>query len=139
MLTHQEWLTLLGPVLAAVFGAAALLIGTAAAGLNKRLAVWLEAKAGAEVSKQVTDAATRMQNAMANEAGQLVLEIGAGHLDVTDLAAVRARAEQSEQAIKAKLPDAVALLKPLEGAIAGAIVGKLGTLTMTAPAAAVPA
>lgn len=78
------------------------------------------------------DDTAAFQAAMQNEAGQIILEVGAGKLDVTDLAAVRARANVSAEAINAKLPAAVDLLQPLEGAIAGAIVGKLGVLAAVA-------
>ena len=137
MLTHDEWMTLLAPALSALVLAAATIIGAVATGISGRIKTYLDAKGQAEASKVLTDASTRVQSAMQNEAGNIALEIGAGHLDVTDLAAVNARAVQGEAAIVAKLPHAVDLLKPIEGAIAQGIAGKLGLpmIPAVAPAA----
>ena len=127
-MTHEEWMTLLGPLLAALVLAAAGIITTLATGITGRLKAYLDAKGQAEASKVVTDASVRVQTAMANAAGQIALKVQTGALDLTNGAAVLAEAHTQAELVVAKLPDAVELLRPMEGAIAAGILGKLGAL-----------
>jgi len=69
-MTHEEWMTLLGPLLAALVLAAAGIITMVATGITGRLKAYFDAKGQAEASKALTDASTRVQTAMATPPGR---------------------------------------------------------------------
>jgi hypothetical protein len=137
--TQEQWLTVLSPIISAVVMAAASLLALALSGLTTRLKTYLEAKGHAELSAVVQDASERAQAAMQNAAGQIALEIQAGRIAPTDIGAMLNAALKQAEAIEHKIPDALAVLKPAPGAVAGGIMGKITTALPAAPAVSAPA
>jgi len=68
----------------------------------------------------------------------MALKVQTGALDLTNGAEVLAEAHAQAVQVAAKLPDAVELLRPLEGAITAGILGKLGALAAVQMPAAPP-
>ena len=136
-MTHDQVLALLAPILSAlVLGVASMLTIVLTFG-TARLRAWLDSKNQAAASAVVADASARMQAGMQNAAGRLALGIQVGTIDPTNMASVQRAAMTEATSLAAKLPDAVATLRPLEGAILDGILGKLGS--MSAPVITAPA
>ena len=141
-MTHQDVLQLLSPIISAMVlalaGVLTLLLGFG----TTRLRLWLDGKNQVAASALVADASVRLQAAMGNAAGRLALGIQQGTIDPTDLVSLRQAAAAEAAGIAAKLPDALATLRPLEGAVLDGILGKLGALSVpivvTPPAPAQP-
>lgn len=111
-----------------IAGAVTILIGLG----TTRLRTWLDARGQAAASQVVADASTRLQAAAQNSAGAIALAIQTGTLDPTSMGALRQAASTEAVKIAAKLPDALATLKPVEGALVDMVLGKLGTLATQA-------
>ena len=127
-MNHEQWLALLGPVLAALILPLATLAGMVVTGIAGQIKGALAARGLAANAEIVDKASSQIQAAMQNAAGTLVVRAQAGQLDLTNLQAVKAEAAVEARAIEAKLPGAVAVLAPLAGAVAAGVVGKLGAL-----------
>lgn len=135
-MTHADFVTILSSVLVAILpglvtgiaGALVLLFGLGAA----RLRAWFDARGQAAASQIVADANVRLQAATQNGAGAIALAIQTGNLDPTSMTALRLAAAAQAVSIQQKLPDALATLKPIEGALVDMILGKLGTLAVQA-------
>ena len=138
MLTHEEWASLLAPVISALVIAAAM-VGTAVlSGLTRRLGVYLDAKGHGEASRMVADASARAQAAMQNAAGQITLGMQTGRIDPLNFDKIQAQAVEQTKRIALKIPDALAILRPIEGAILEGILGKITALQAPTPVQALP-
>lgn len=137
-MTHADFVTILSSILVAILpgmvtgiaGALVILFGLGAA----RVRAWLDARGQAAASQVVADANTRLQAATQNGAGAIALAIQTGNLDPTSMSALRLAAAAQAVSIQQKLPDALATLKPIEGAVIDMVLGKLGTLAVQAAA-----
>lgn len=94
-------------------------------GLVGRLRAWLDSRHQANLSAAVGTANMMLQSAMDNAAGNLALAVRQGRLDPTDLNAVKAWAADAAQAVRGKLPDAIAVTKAADGSVVDGITGKL--------------
>ncbi len=108
---------------------------TAGVGLGLKWAsshlAFLRTAAGA---KMAADANTVIQAATQNASASIVAGIQSGKIDPTNRAGLMIAAADLASAVKAKVPDAIAILKPAEGAIAAMIVDK-AVLAAAVPAA----
>ena len=127
-MTHQDWLQLLSPIISALILAASAVLTMLLTFGTTRLRLWLDGKNQVAASALVADASVRLQAAMGNAAGRLALGIQQGTIDPTDLISLRRAAASEAAGLAAKLPDALAMLRPLEGAVLDGILGKLGAL-----------
>jgi hypothetical protein len=82
---------------------------------------FLRTAAGA---KMVSDANAVVQAAAQNASASIVAGIQSGRIDPTNRAGLMIAASDLASAVKAKVPDAIAILRPAEGAIAGMIADK---------------
>ena len=137
-MTHQDWLDLVKPIISALILAISGVLTLLLAFGTTRLRRWLDAKNQAATSALVADASVRMQTGMANAAGRLALGIQQGTIDPTSVAGVRRAAATEAAGVEAKFPDALAALRPLEGAVLDGILGKLGTLSIPVPVIVAP-
>ena len=135
-MTHVEVLQLLSPIVSAVILAVASLLGIILTFGSTRLRLWLDSKNQAAASKIVADATVRVQAAMANGAGTIALGIQTGKIDPTSLPQMRQAAEVEAGKIAAKIPDALAVLRPLENSV---LEGVMSKITRALPAAVVEA
>ena len=85
--------------------------------------------------KMVSEANSVVQSAALNASASIVAGIQSGRIDPTNRAGLMIAATDLVSSVKAKVPDAVAILRPAEGAIAGMIADK-AVLAATAPAPA---
>lgn len=132
-------MTDLSPILAPLAEGAVTAAGlaiTAGIGLGlKWLSAHLKVLQTSEAQKMIVGANAIVQSAAENASAKIVADIQAGKLDPTNRTGMLIAASDLVSSVKAKVPDAVALLKPAEGAIAGMIVDKAILTT----AAATPA
>ena len=135
-MTHVEVLQLLSPIVSAVILAVASVLGVVLTFGSTRLRLWLDSKNQAAASAIVADATVRVQAAMANGAGTIALGIQTGRIDPTSLPQMRQAAEVEAGKIAAKIPDALAVLRPLENSV---IEGVMSKITRALPAAVVEA
>jgi hypothetical protein len=82
---------------------------------------FLRTAAGA---KMVSDANAVVQSAAQNASASIVAGIQSGRIDPTNRAGLMIAASDLASAVKAKVPDAIRILQPAEGAIAGMIADK---------------
>ena len=130
-MTHVEVLQLLSPIVSAVILAVASVLGIVLTFGSTRLRLWLDSKNQAAASAIVADATVRVQAAMANGAGTIALGIQTGRIDPTSLPQMRQAAEVEAGKIAAKIPDALAVLRPLENSV---IEGVMAKITRALPA-----
>ncbi|HET6610127.1 MAG TPA: hypothetical protein VFG62_25910 [Rhodopila sp.] len=98
---------------------------TAGVGLGlKWLSAHLAILRTTEAQKMIVGANAIVQAAAENASSKIVADIQAGRLDPTNRAGLVMAASDLVSSVKGKVPDAVALLQPAEGAIAGMIVDK---------------
>ena len=139
-MTHVEVLQLLSPIVSAVILAVASVLGVVLTFGSTRLRLWLDSKNQAAASAIVADATVRVQAAMANGAGIIALGIQTGRIDPTSLPQMRQAAEVEAGKIAAKIPDALAVLRPLENSVIEGVMAKitraLPTTVVEAPLAA---
>ena len=139
-MTHVEVLQLLSPIVSAVILAVASVLGIVLTFGSTRLRLWLDSKNQAAASKIVADATVRVQAAMANGAGTIALGIQTGKIDPTSLPQMQQAAEVEARKIAAKIPDALAVLRPLENSVIEGVMAKitraLPTTVVEAPLAA---
>lgn len=130
---------ILQPIEEGAVTAAGLAIATGVGLGLKWLSAHLKILQTSEAQKMIVGANAIVQSAAENASAKIVADIHAGKLDPTNRAGLLVAANDAVAAVKAKVPDAITLLKPEEGALAGLIADKAVLVAAKAASAPQPA
>lgn len=131
-MTRQDWLQLLSPLASAVVAGTSGLVAICFARMAARLAACLDRHGAATAAQGVAAANSVVQAALATGAATMAGRIARGELDYADRRAVLAEAEREASLLAARVPEMLAALNPVPGAVTAALMGRLDAQVVAA-------
>lgn len=133
-MTHEDWITILAPTVAASVVALAGIAAAFFSGLTKKASAWLTLHNQAALAQAVAAAGAVIQPALQTGASAIAAKIASGALDYTDKSAIAAEAQREVSLVEARVPGMIAIAAPVAGALVASMVAKVDAVM--APVAA---
>ena len=132
-MTHQDWINLFAPAVAALVLAIAGALAAILSGLSKKASAWLTSHNEAAVAAAVASAGQVINRALDTSASVIAGKIQSGELDYTNRAALTAEAERELALVKTRVPDMLAVVASADAPLISAIMGKVDAQVVASP------
>ena len=133
MLTTDQWINLFAPVLAIALPTVAAGLAVVVSGLGKKVGAWFASRGDADAATAVAAATTSINTALMTGAGTLAGKIQTGQVDWTNRASWVEEARREVQLAISRVPQAVAIAKPVEEALVANLMSKVDALVVASP------
>lgn len=124
-MSHQDWIGLFAPAVAALVLAVAGIIAAALSGITTRLSGYLAANHQAAVASAIASANAVIQPALTTSANVIAGKIARGELDYTDRSAIASEATREVALVEKRVPAMIAVATPQLDDLVANVMGKV--------------
>lgn len=132
-MSHQDWISLFAPAVAALALAAATIAGAVVTGLGAKVSAWLTAKGNATTAQAVAAASAVIQPALMTGASTIAGKIARGELDYTNRDALAAEAVREVGLVQLRVPAMLAVAAPAVADLVASMVAKVDAAMVASP------